>query len=113
MKSKVEQGEFTSMSRDRKEIQAAKDSKGGGPSTWFLSGSTEGSSTCPCTPNGVLKKELSKAINRGRESGMIRVIENAGSPVSSGLRKANPFPTNGCTFLDPRCPVDPDLLCQV
>ena len=49
-------------------------------------------------PNGELKEKISKAVNSDRETEKIMVIENAGAPITTGLREKDPFRQEGCAF---------------
>ena len=65
--------------------------------------------SCPVTPGGHLKRELTKTVNRGKEPGSILVIEDGGKPVHCGLRVNDPMRQKGCIYNDPDYIVSEDF----
>ena len=67
--------------------------------------------SCPVTPGGVLKKNLSNVINKNKVY-QTQVIEDGGKPVHCGLRVKDPLRPHGCVFGDQNCIVRGDQQCD-
>ena len=91
MKKEIAQGLRSGLYRDGNQIAETKLSKKNWANTWFLKGNIKNTVSCPVTPGGVLKKELSKVINKGKTENDIQVIEDGGRPIHSGLSTGDPL----------------------
>ena len=104
MKRKLEQGEIQSLHRGRREIQASKERKGGlQASTWYLRGQTARTVRCDPTPGSRLCKSLNEALNPVGTTERTLVVEEGGVPVTSQVRRGDPFFNGSCRYGDPSC----------
>ena len=104
MLNKLETGEIKSLHRDREEIVKSKLAKGGlQASSWFLGGDTVRSVRCHPTPGGTLRKMINKELNSEEPSRRTHVVEEGGLPVTSAVRKSDPFHNGSCRFGDKDC----------
>ena len=72
-----------------------------------------GTVSCQTTPEGKLKSMVEKAVNKGRvPNSKIMVIEDAGKPITAGLKNKDPFRKDGCIYKDPNCMVKDDTKCD-
>ena len=111
--TKLNEGEITSLHRSRKEIEASKAKKGGvTASTWYLKGDIHRTVKCQPSPNGILAKELSKALNPVNTIERTLVVEEGGNPVWASVRRTDPFYDGNCKFGDSRCIVEHGTNCM-
>ena len=112
MERKVKNGDIPSLNRDRTEILCAKTAKGGLMSmSWFLKGVTDRIITCQPTPGGELCRRLKECINGDVNRRRVLVQEDGGFPVTSSLRRTDPFKPHGCRFGDDQCMVEDNKDC--
>jgi hypothetical protein len=66
------------------------------------------------TPNGELKDSLQKRVKAVTtpDGGVTKVIEAGGFLISQGLKKKDPFRSQGCDYGDPDCFIDPKQSCS-
>ena len=101
---KVDCGEIISLHRDRREIMASKEKKGGfQSSTWFLQGQTSKTVRCDPTPGSVLCKTLKKVLNPEGTQERTLVVEEGGIPVTAQVRRNDPFFNGSCRYGDSEC----------
>ena len=113
MKRKVEMGEIVSLHRDRKQIIASKERKGGfQASTWYLQGSTSRTVRVDPTPGGILCKEVNKILNPEGCSERTHVVEEGGIPVTTSVRRNDPFYSGTCRYGDQNCIVKQGVNCS-
>ena len=106
MRAEVANGERCSIFRDKNQIIECKISKKDWSNTWYLKGDISNTVSCPITPGGVLRKELTKSLNSQRgENNRILVIEDGGRPIHVGLKVRDPHRLDGCVFGQEACPV--------
>ena len=74
-------------------------------SSWYLKGTIEKTISCQPTPGGILARTLKQHLNKGPVN-RILVTEDGGTPILSGLRKAEPFHPQQCRYKDPNCIVE-------
>ena len=88
--------------RNKKEIIANKSMKKGRfNNTWFLGGKGNFASTIkvPQTPSSQLARDVSRNIQgHNIAGGRTKIIETAGKPNSSGMKKKDPFRKPGCPY---------------
>ena len=105
-------GEIKSLHRDSKEIIASKERKGGfQASTWFLQNTTSRAVRCDPTPGGNLSIELNKILNSEGSIERTQILEEGGKPVTSSLRKNDPFYNGKCRYGDITCIVKEGVDC--
>ena len=109
---RIEKGERKHLYRSSEEIRKRKSDNTSWANTWFLKGATRSTISCPVTPGGGLKKELTKTVNSNKPPGSVLVIEDGGKPITSGLCVSDPLRPKGCVFGDTQCMVDPDFRCD-
>ena len=113
MREEVENGVRQSMFRKKEEILRAKEAKGGHTaSTWFLKGEVVSTISCQATPGSLLVNKLQQKLGTTSEGKKRIVLEEGGEPVTIGLKRKNPFSTNGCKFGDNQCIVSPSSDCS-
>ena len=112
MCNRVDNGIIKSLHRDRKEIIRSKVLKGGYcASTWYLKNDTSSTIRCAPTPGGELAKLITRALNKeGSERTL--VMENGGIPVTSQVRKNDPFFEGGCKYGDESCMTQYNVDCS-
>ena len=89
--------------RRRDQIASQKAAKPGrSPASYFLKGSTRQTMNLPPTPGGELVKMVRNQLGNfmGPDRGTTKYGERAGSKVTAGLSKDDPFPALGCDFND-------------
>jgi hypothetical protein len=116
MVKKEKEGEIQNLYRSRSQIvQMCKD-RGGKASaaTWFMKGEISSTTSTAPTPEGQLKEKIQKLLESVSKAGggRTKVIEVGGVSIARGLRKLDPFRTEGCDFKDPLCMVDPKIACS-
>jgi hypothetical protein len=108
-------GTIDSFYRNRAQMVATTLQKGGKASaaTWFLQGGVTSTLTTMATPGSYLKNKIQDMLKttESPDGGTTKVLEASGAPITWGLRKSNPFKTEGCQFKDPDCGVDPKTDC--
>ena len=110
----AEKGEIQ-LYRNKMEIKLAKQSKGGGaPNTWYLKGGKTSTFNVPATPGGTLKKLMSNTLSgvKAPDNGETMVIEKGGKSLLSGLKKKDPFKSEGCRYENEKCIVDHKTDCS-
>ena len=97
------------------EIREAKISNGGlSLATWFLTKDVCSTVSCQATPGSKLATILQNNINKSSTDGKRKVVlEEGGHPISLGLKKRDPFLTNGCQFNDNDCIMRSDKDCSM
>ena len=108
----VTKGEKISIYRSGEEIRDKKSMSKCWSNTWFLKGNVCNTVSCPVTPGGVLKRNLTKVVNIGNNDRVTQVIEDGGKPIHSGLSISDPMRTDGCIFRDENCIVDTKYKCD-
>ena len=104
MLAEVDRGERVSLYRARKQIEEAKDLKGGlSAASWFLGGQVKSTITCQATPKGILASKIKEAIGKSSDGQTRLVLEDGGAPVTLGLKVKDPFHNPVCQFGDPDC----------
>ena len=103
----VQNGERESMYRKREQIVQCKDLKGGlCAASWFLNKEINGVITCQATPGSKLADTIRKEIGTSPDGSKRLVMEEGGVPLTLGLKKTDPRPTEGCQFGDSNCWVE-------
>jgi len=107
MVEEVETGIRVNLYRTRSEILSAKEVKGGqSASTWSLGGNVSSTLMCQATPGGTLASMLRQKLGQTPDGNTRLVMEEAGVPVSMGLKRNNPIKAEGWRFDDGECMVD-------
>ena len=96
MMTDVKVGERETLYRSGNQIRKAKVEKCDWANTWFLKGVVKDKVSCPVTPRGILKKNLSFVINE--EVYQTQVIRDGGKPVHCGVKVNDPLRPHGCIF---------------
>ena len=89
--------------RNRSEIDNMKSEKGGRyGNTWFLTGTHTVVCNVPCTPGGLLAKQVKNKLEgiKGPDGGTVKIVETAGKSVTAGLTRPDPFRSLECAFRD-------------
>ena len=95
------------MYRRRDQIVQAKDLKGGlCAASWFLGKDVKSVITCQATPGSKLAEKIRKEIGESPDGSCSIVMEEGGVPLTLGLKKTDPCPTDGCQFGDRECWVE-------
>ena len=70
--------------------------------TWFLTGTHTVVCNVPCTPGGLLAKQVKNKLEgiKGPDGGTVKIVETAGKSVTSGLTRPDPFRSLECAFRD-------------
>ena len=68
---RIEKGERKYLYRSSEEIRKSKSDSTSWANTWFLKGATRSTISCPVTPGGILKKELTKTVNCNKTPGSV------------------------------------------
>ena len=100
--------------RNRCEIDSMKSEKGGRyGNTWFLTGTNTVVCNVPCTPGGLLAKQVKNKLEgvRGPDGGTIKIVETAGRSVTAGIAKPDPFKSMECIYRD-KCLTNGDQDCS-
>ena len=106
------EGKISSVNRNKGEILKCKLEKGGlTASNWFMKGMTRATISCQPTPGGKLARKLKETLNSGTRTRRLLVTEDGGLPVTSSLRRTDPFRRAECRYKDPTCMVDPTKDC--
>ena len=108
----VSTGSRQSMYRSGEEIRSKKAQAKCWSNTWFLKGDVTNTVSCPVTPGGALKKQLSNVINQGKTVKNIQVIEDGGKPIHCGLSVSDPKRVKGCIYNNDECMVNPQYRCD-
>ena len=64
MMKEIEDGVRESLFRSKNEIMECKMARKIWAKTWFLSGNTVGTISCPTMPGGKLKREIERSVNK-------------------------------------------------
>ena len=80
--------------------------------TWFLKGEFTNVLKVQCTPEGRLRDVVQKTMDKcvGPDKGKTKVVEAAGIPVTSGVKK-DPFIINECNYIE-KCDSDQNTDCS-
>jgi hypothetical protein len=109
------EGRIDNLYRNR--IQVVRDcaARGGksAASTWFMRGNVSCTLTTASTPDSVLRDRLQKSLSglTTVDGARTKVVEMGGTPITAGLKQADPFKVPGCMFRDTECIVDPKTSC--
>ena len=77
----------------------------------MLSRDVESTVTCQATPGSHLANLIREKIGTTEKGNRRIVQEESGLPVTIGLKKTNPFLTEGCQYGDPHCIAKGDKDC--
>jgi hypothetical protein len=109
-------GEIENYYRNRKQMTQATIMKGGkaSASTWFMRGETTSVLGTAATPASSLRDKLQEMLNTipVAGGGRTKAIEASGAPIYLGLKKTDPFASEGCDYGDPECIVDSKTSCS-
>ena len=67
---------------------------------------TRSTISCQLTPGGVLARKLEEVMNSNTRTRRLLVTDDGGLPVTSSLRRYDPFRRQECRYKDPTCIVD-------
>ena len=90
MKDEVKNGVRQSLFRNRHQILESKRTKQVWANTWYLTGNTYGTVSCPVTPGSMLKKIINHEVNNDRMDKLLRV-EDGGKPILKEIQVKDPF----------------------
>ena len=109
LKKMAKEGKISSVNRNKDEILKIKLEKGGlTASNWYMKGMTRSTISCQPTPGGMLARKLKEILNSSTKTRRLLVTEDGGLPVTSSLRRTDPFRRLECRHKDPTCMVDPN-----
>ena len=112
LKKMVKEGSVKSLNRTKEEILRSKVEKGGlTVSNWYMKDMTTATMSCQPTPGGVLARRLKEVINRHTKTRRVLITEDGGLPITSSLRRTDPFKKSECRFKDPTCMVETNKDC--
>lgn len=109
-------GEIANYYRNRSQMKQVTLDRRGKPTaaTWFMRGETTAILSTAATPASSLRDKLQGMLNTipAAGGGRTKAVEASGAPIYMGLKKIDPFATDGCDYGDPDCLVDDKTSCS-
>ena len=111
MDDQVKSGTINRYRNRQQLLQTKADRKGKNNNNLFIKADVRSTILIPPTPNGDLTNLVKEQLATKRvNGGTTKVLQATGVPITSGLRRENPYKLQGCPYKD-QCAATPDTDC--